>query len=319
MPCAFPLKYHGGPVPNFTITEPPQAGYSESLKVIQRHDENIWQYQLMTELPSAFQIVSSSFGGREYLGLSLASFNPDRNAYHSKDCIPINEYPEEPYLAYRIIVNDTNLTYALEPIGSRQNQEIVYFILALAPPLTGFIGVWFYLNSSSLEKIQKKTILSPASQPEVGTYFAQIKKCPEATYTGRFIHSSLPQNAYKQRPASSYFLIVPVTISKFQMSNWDDRVEIGIPASMANMTSEILEHQGTVWVALCIDGIEFRNCKLANLTVVTISGIPHANRDWYHQAQNYIHFWTDASAFRAQKQTDRSIESVVLYPIRYVN
>lgn len=138
------------------------SGITSSMK---EDGGGLWQYGMMTVLPSSFQEhirmanedaqpnLSRELG--DFQNLSVSVSGDISTVMLLKNIVNIDSYPPSPYLAYRITVNETNRQYHLSPVDSRQNQVVIYLLLGALPILTEFASIRIYLYAFYVIKVNE--------------------------------------------------------------------------------------------------------------------------------------------------------------------
>ena len=130
--------------------------------IMKKDNYGLWQYDLMTELPSFSQVyIPGPYEDPESdMSPAIGEFRNFTVAGHLSlvsprgNIVNVDRYPGSPALAYRIILNETDLGYYLSPIGSRRIHVVIYF-LGTVPILTGFASIRIYQCAFYAVKVTK--------------------------------------------------------------------------------------------------------------------------------------------------------------------
>lgn len=146
------------------------GGLDNSFKL----DNGKWNFHLMTEWPSKFQ-------------LNIWGINPDKQpdqtfvygdldndtvldrsnpGFLAENMINVTQFPPSPFIAYKMELNEADFTYKLVPAGSRLVQVLVFSLLWTIPVLTGAISIWAYMgffykikfNKSGVGRVKSKML-----------------------------------------------------------------------------------------------------------------------------------------------------------------
>ena len=141
-----------------------QYGYDQGLEnEMSQTSDGLWNFNLNAEWPTDMIInvwgmnpdglpdKSQAFGDVD--GDNVLDLVPPNSL--STNVINMSTVPSIRYLGYRIIVNDANYRYQIEPAGSVLIQAYISVILAVVPLLTGILGIWAFKKSFYHVKLNK--------------------------------------------------------------------------------------------------------------------------------------------------------------------
>lgn len=110
----------------------------------------------MTSWPNYFQVTPFDVHDKFYWG--------DVDGDGALDLLPPNSQspnflnlskPLSPYLGWRIVVNQTDMTWSALPIGDETVGIAVFILLCLIPPLTAILACWIFRRAFYSIKINK--------------------------------------------------------------------------------------------------------------------------------------------------------------------
>lgn len=318
-----------------------QFGHDSGIPNTMKQDENdLWQFDLMTELPTYFQVdIRTAENSKPFSPPDLGDFqNVTLPGYYSpvqllRNIIHIDKSPGSPHLAYRISVNITSNQYYLSPIGSCQIQIFVYFLLGAVPIMTGFFSVWIYqftfysvkFNKFGITK--KENILSMMNQPKIRldrdffeTPLEAFNK-PNIESLASLGGSSTAQSNIVEISRRRTILIATI---EYIIEDWDIQVDNGGLGGLPQLMSKNIEDQDLVWVVPCVRGIDFPNDERAEPMTVTILGVHYYVQVQYHRLRNITYVLLNAPVFQSQTKAEPypqhmdDISSAIYYSTWYV-
>lgn len=311
--CVLCLEYHSEAIANIVEPEQMQLLHSGLARSMEKTNHRGWQYDLMTELPSTFQVIIPSMEVRNpTAGYSDKNATSDvvTQASWLSNSVKLDTYPESPYLAYRIEVNDTNLECKFEFIGSRQYQMAIYFLLGLIPLISGLSSVWVYLHFCNGKKMKnlsstKESILpftnalpsSPSTQCiETNPYMMRVSPISSK------MHRKRSAGPLKSANMTCYWAAM-TAITEPQINYCDIGPEFCGLKAMFEAMSKILG-QNIIWTVPCVGILDHGNDRLANTITFTALATHSTVQAQYQQFRSVIHVLLETSRFRAQTQAE---------------
>lgn len=202
----------------------------------------------MTELPSFFQVyIPGPYEDPESdMSPAIGEFRNFTVAGHMSlvsprgNIVNVDRYPGSPALAYRIILNETDLGYYLSPIGSRRIQVVIYF-LGTVPILTGFASIRIYQCAFYAVKVNKydrsrKGSILPMTAP---SRFRQNRSVP-GTALENFKNRikclmSLGKSSNKKSNTTPklHRRTILIATMEYDIDDWEIKIDIGGLGAMA--------------------------------------------------------------------------------------
>lgn len=305
MPRRIPHMSAFGPFNKFGY----DSGLSNSLRQI---GHSMWQWHYMDEWPS-------------YLQLSIWGMNPDGKpdqtfVYVDTDgdsilerlppsslannCLNITQAPVRPYLAYRIILNDENMSYQLVPQGNMWIQLLLFLILFCSPVLGGILATQIFKHSFYRIKLnrqgQHNKYKSKGRFPKrkVTSDSTTGVELPKAASPARTVTTGSSAGANESTKCR-----VLIATMEYNINDWDIKVKIGGLGVMAEVTSNALSPQELIWVVPCVGDIAYPVDTPAESMLVTILRHVYKINVQYHKTENNTFILLDAPMFRKQTKT----------------
>ncbi|KAL5405356.1 hypothetical protein PMIN04_012359 [Paraphaeosphaeria minitans] len=291
-----------------------------------------WHFDMMTEYPT--HVILSTWG-----------INPDGQPDKSKlfgdvdqdgvlDWLPPTSLgknvinitnPGMPYVGVKLIVNDGDLRYTYEPVGSAWRQIVIFLLLILIPLVSGTFAIWLFLKSFYQVKfnqrgMSEKRFVIMAGLPTFSSAYKQIGAfkpwTPKPKPTA--LSDPLRQEGFALQNEDHRKTILIATM-EYEIEDWALKIKIGGLGVMASLMGKNLKHQNLIWVVPCVGGIEYPVDEIAEPMQVIILGQLYSINVQYHHFQNITFVLLDAPVFRAQTKADPyparmdDLESAVYY------
>lgn len=266
-----------------------------------------WHFDMMTEYPTS--VILSTWG-----------VNPDGQPDKSKmygdvdhdgvlDWLPPTSLgknvvnitnPGMPYVGVKLVVNDGDLRYTYQPVGSAWRQLTIGLLLALVPLSTGALAIWFFLKSFYHVKFnehgmsEKRSTLITAAK-RVGSWTPKPKS--GALADPQRAEGFAIANEERRRT-------VLIATMEYEIEDWNLKVKIGGLGVMASTMGKNLKHQNLVWVVPCVGGIDYPRDETAEPMHITVLEQTYIVNVQYHRFQNITYVLLDAPVFRAQTKNE---------------
>jgi alpha-1,3-glucan synthase len=253
----------------------------------------------MTEWPSKFQ-------------LNIWGMNPDRKPDQTfvygdldndtvldrsnpgslaQNMINVTQVPPSPFVAYRMELNDADLTFQLIPAGSRLVQVLIFSLLWTIPVLTGAVSIWAYMGFFYAVKFNKSGVGRVKSRMLSFGFRHKFQKLPD--HEDEMQLSGLQQSMGPAKPSAVPVIslngqkrrTVLIATMEYDIEDWQIKIKIGGLGVMAQLMGKSLTHQDLIWVVPCVGGIDYPIDTPGEPMVVTILGEPYEIQVQYHQVK----------------------------------
>ena len=298
------------------------SGLDHSMK---QNRDSLWQYDLMTEWPSEYQVnvwgsnpdgqpdLSRAFGDVDEDGV-LDLLSP---VSLLKNVVNVTGSPPASTLAYRIHVNDANLKYSMTPIGSARIQASIFALMASLPLIMAITCVLMYRTSFydiKLNKIgrREKHHVLPVAMTEKFHTEQWLTPSQWPVMRNRQVAPELPQPA----PPRKSILIATM---EYNIEDWDIKIKIGGLGVMSQLMGQHLDHLDLIWVVPCVEDIQYPVDQRAKPIKCMILGTEYNIQVQYHHVNNITYVLLDAPVFRQQTKAEPypqrmdDIDSAVYY------
>ncbi|GAB7327834.1 hypothetical protein MBLNU13_g11627t2 [Cladosporium sp. NU13] len=288
-------------------------------------DNGSWVYDFMAEWPTQFQlnVWGMADNGQPDLSTAMGDVNNDTvldriSPVSLQGAVTniTNNGPEGSSLAWRILFDDGTMKYYLVPVGNRWIQLIIWILLAVIPPATGCLFVWFYIGAfygvkfNQIGLAEKKSFL-PVSMAaafkrrnkldeknsDAGTPGLSPSISPTMDNRGSVIQDNFGSAGAVVEGKRRCVLIGTM---EYDIEDWKIKIKIGGLGVMAQLMGKNLQHQDLVWVVPCAGGIDYPVDTPGLPIDVTILGRTYEVQVQYHKLNNITYMLLDAPVFRRQ-------------------
>lgn len=297
----FPHIFASGPFNEYGY----DAGIDNKLK---HSADSMWQWHYMEEWPAHFQ-------------LSIWGINPDGKPDQSfiygdvdsdgvierlppsslvETTINVTTAPPKPYLAYRLVLQDSTLKYGLIPTGNMYLQLALYILLWVVPLLAGIAAVEAFRRSFYKIKFNEIGVAQPSG-------FTLLVTKAKDTFAGRS-HRDSSDNSIVVAGAAAVGgekrKRVLIATMEYNIDDWAIKIKIGGLGVMAQLMGTALKHQDLIWVVPCVGGIDYPIDTPAEPMYVKIMGQYYEINVQYHKLENITFVLLDAPVFRKQTKAE---------------
>lgn len=158
-------------------------GFDGGLDNAFKLDNGKWIFHLMTECSISLRRYSkkstNTVLGPSKFQLNVWGINPDKQpdqtfvygdldndtvldrsnpSILAENMINVTQFPPSPFIAYKMELNEADLTFKLVPAGSRLVQVLIFSLLWTIPVLTGAISIWAYMGFFYAVKFNKSGV-----------------------------------------------------------------------------------------------------------------------------------------------------------------
>ncbi|KAF2179311.1 glycosyltransferase family 5 protein [Zopfia rhizophila CBS 207.26] len=300
-------------------------GYDGGLSNNFRQDSNgKWKLHLMTEWPSNIQINVWGVNpdGKPDSGFVMGDIDNDSVLDRlppdslAKNVLNISTVPPPPHLAYRIELDDANLSYRFVPTGNRFIQVLLFGLSWSLPVLTATISIWTYMGAFYGVKFNKIGVSKQSLAPLAFWRSEKFQKIPdeEIQYARKsHIQLGLSRAHDMSAPVPSIAIgvgrerkrpMILIATMEYDIEDWEIKIKIGGLGVMAQLMGKNLPHQDLIWVVPCVGGVEYPVDTPADPITVTVLGVPYDVQVQYHKLRNITYVLLDAPIFRQQSKSE---------------
>ncbi|KAI8457791.1 hypothetical protein BY996DRAFT_4577963 [Phakopsora pachyrhizi] len=278
---------------------------------------NNWTFDIMTSWPNHFQVTPFDVNDDYYFG--------DVDGDGALDLLPPNTLspnfinltkPASPYLGWRIMVNQSDMTWGAVPIGDQYVGVVLSILLTLIPPLTALISCWIFRKAFYSIKVNKYGFkekqgfgLLPfldsmkaksnefrsekGANKDMGMLTAGIGAVMGLKVRG----ARWPEDITVRRK-------VLIATLEYEISDWKVKVKIGGLGVMSSLMGKAMHDVDLLWVVPKVQDLEYPEAEAAPPIEVTIFGEKYLIELQIHHVDNITYYLLDSPVFRANTKSD---------------
>ena len=302
--------YSGTPrrYPQFLVRGPfNDWGFDKGLpNLMTQNSDGLWELEIMASWPTYVQL--NVWGFDDY-------FYGDTDGDGVLDRLPPNSVapnylnisaPPAPHLSWTLIVDDSTMTWSLQPRGEAVVTAIMYALLLSIPLITGVLAVlafmWtFYGIKHNQYGVKTKTHTNYF--PIFGTKSTVDLKDSQPISEKIFGHKHTqeiigwPEDKNKRRK-------VLISTLEYEIIDWKLKVKIGGLGVMSSLMGKAMTDVDLVWVVPKVKDIDYPAGEPADPIEVIIFGEPYLLEVETHVLDNITYVILDSPVFRAQTKAD---------------
>ncbi|KAJ3541757.1 hypothetical protein NM688_g6042 [Phlebia brevispora] len=300
-------------VPQFLARGPfNEWGFDQGIPAQMDHnDEGKWELEIMATWPTYVQLNVWGFDDYYYGDVDndgvLDRLPPNTAAPNYLNM----SAPPPPHLAWALIVDDTSMTWSLEPRGQSAVGAIMFALLLSIPLITGILAVVVFMWSFYGIKYNKWGV---KPNKDHSNYFpilgalghkstSNINKDASPMSEKMFGHHKQtdiigwPEDRNKRRK-------VLIATLEYEIIDWKLKVKIGGLGVMSSLMGKAMTDVDLVWVIPKVKDLEYPPGEPAEPIEVIIFGEPYLIEVETHVLDNITYVILDSPVFRAQTKSD---------------
>jgi alpha-1,3-glucan synthase len=324
-PRVFPHLWANGKFNQFGY----DGGYKNALK---RNQEGLLEWHYMDEWPGQVQLNAWGLNpdgqpDQTYLygdidGDSVLDRLPP--SLMVPNVINVTHVPSFPYLSYKLVVRDSDLTYHLVPQGDQRIQLAFFILMWIVPVATGLLAVFVFVGAFYKVKVVEKGIKS--NSVSIGSALLHPMSAIRARRAEKKANSDRSSSEHGDGAVGLSDLppkrrTVLIATVEYNIDDWNIKVKIGGLGVMAQLMGKALGHQDLIWVVPCVGDIEYPEIpeEMAEPMTVEILDAPYQVMVSYHVVENITYVLLDAPIFRQQTKAEPypprmdNIDSAIYY------
>jgi alpha-1,3-glucan synthase len=232
--------------------------------------------------------------------------------------------PPHPYLAWTLVVDDTNMTWSLQPRGQSAVSAVIYALLLAIPIITGSFAVVIFIWSFYGIKHNKVGVAPGKERTHYFPILGSIgkSKCDlkepsvvSEKLFGRHKQMEIigwPEDKNKRRK-------VLIATLEYEIIDWKLRVKIGGLGVMSSLMGKSMTDVDLVWVVPKVKDLEYPAGEQAEPIEFIVFGQPYLIEVETHVLGNITYVILDSPVFRSQTKADPypanmdDLSSAILY------
>ncbi|KAF8274895.1 modular protein with glycoside hydrolase family 13 and glycosyltransferase family 5 domains [Lactarius quietus] len=299
-------------VPQFLARGPFNAwGFDKGITAqMTQNSQDKWELEIMSTWPTYVQLNIYGYDNY-YYGDVDGDGVLDRLPPNTAAPNYINmSAPPHPHLAWTLVVDDSDLTWTLEPRGQSAIGAIMYALLLAVPVITGTLAVVVFMWSFYGIRHNKWGV---APNKEHASYFPILGslgnksksdlKEPSVVSEKLFGHHKQtdiigwPEDKNKRRK-------VLISTLEYEIIDWKLKVKIGGLGVMSSLMGKAMSDVDLVWVVPKVKDLEYPPGDPTEPIEVIIFGEPYLIEVETHVLDNITYVILDSPVFRAQTKAD---------------
>jgi alpha-1,3-glucan synthase len=260
-----------------------------------------WELEIMSTWPTYVQL--NVFGYDDY-------YYGDVDGDGVLDRLPPNtaapnylniSAPPHPHLAWTLVVDDTDMTWTLQPRGQSAVGAIMYALLLSIPVITGSLAVVVFMWSFYGIKHNKWGV-TPSKEhahyfPILGNKSKSDLKEPSIMSEKLFGHHKPTEIIGKRRK-------VLLSTLEYEIIDWKLKVKIGGLGVMSSLMGKAMTDVDLIWIVPKVKDLDYPPGEPAEPVEVIIFGEPYLIEVETHVLDNITYVILDSPVFRAQTKAD---------------
>lgn len=304
--------YSGPPrrVPQFLARGPFNTwGFDSGIpSLMTQNADGKWELEIMASWPTYIQL--NVWGYDDY-------YYGDVDGDGVMDRLPPNTVapnylnmsaPPSPHLAWSLFVDDSTMTWSLQPRGEASVGIIMYSLLLAIPLITGTIAVLVFMWSFYGIKYNRFGV-KPKNHTNYFPILGAFGHKSEAKEGGSHITEKMfghkhnteiigwPEDKNKRRK-------VLIATLEYEIIDWKLKVKIGGLGVMSSLMGKAMTDVDLVWVIPKVKDLEYPAGDPAEPIEVIIFGEPYLIEVETHVLDNITYVILDSPVFRAQTKSD---------------
>lgn len=227
----------------------------------------------------------------------------------------LSDFPASPYMAYRVELNESSLSYKLIHEGSRTVQVLVFALLWALPIVAAALAIWIYMGA--FYKIKFNKIGNPIKGKSglfgrLRNKRAGFEQLDDEDQSIGLKPMRLGALVSRNASSTSVATVVPqkkrrcilIATMEYDIEDWAIKIKIGGLGVMAQLMGKALGHHDLIWVVPCVGGVDYPAAEVAEPMAVTVMGQQYEIQVRYHRLRNITYVLLDAPVFRQQSKSE---------------
>ncbi|GLB34918.1 putative glycoside hydrolase family 13 and glycosyltransferase family 5 protein [Lyophyllum shimeji] len=303
---------HQRRVPQFLARGPfNKWGFDKGItSLMTQNSDGKWELEIMASWPTYVQLNVWSFDDYYY---------GDMDGDGVLDRLPPNTVapnylnmsaPPTPHLAWSLLIDDSTMTWTLQPRGQSSVAVTMYALLLAIPLIAGTLAVlifmWtFYGIKHNRYGVKAKTptnyfpILGAFGHKSTSDLKESASFVSEKLFGHKPNHEIIgwPEDKNKRRK-------VLIATLEYEIMDWKVKVKIGGLGVMSTLMGKAMTDVDLVWVVPKVKDIDYPAGEPAEPIEVIIFGEPYLIEVETHVLDNITYVILDSPVFRAQTKSD---------------
>ncbi|KAF9069108.1 modular protein with glycoside hydrolase family 13 and glycosyltransferase family 5 domains [Rhodocollybia butyracea] len=267
--------------------------------------DGLWSFTFMYYWPTFFQVHVWSEADDYFYGDVDADGVLDRLPPNTQAPNYLNmSAPPLPHLSWTVFVDDSTLTWHLQPHGRQGVAATIYALLVSIPVITGTLAVAIFMWSFYGIRYNQYGVKTKSSYfPILGALGGKHSDSKDGAMSEKKVHRSntdiigWPEDKQKRRK-------VLIATLEYEIIDWKLKVKIGGLGVMSSLIGKAMSDVDLLWVVPKVKDIEYPAGDPADPIEVIIFGEPYLIEVETHVLDNITYVILDSPVFRAQTKAD---------------
>ncbi|KAF8522241.1 glycoside hydrolase family 13 and glycosyltransferase family 5 protein [Hysterangium stoloniferum] len=298
-------------VPQFLARGPFNTwGFDNGIPSQMQHTgDGKWELEIMASWPTYVQL--NVFGFDDY-------FYGDTDGDGVLERLPPNSAapnyvnmsaPPHPHLAWALVVDDSTLSWSLEPRGFAVIGAVMYALLLAIPLITGVLAVLIFRWSFYGIRYNQWGM----KPKEPSNYYFPIMGGGSLKGSEKMASTPMSEMIFGARPTGGPIgwpelkgkrREVLIATLEYEIMDWKLKVKIGGLGVMSSLMGKAMTDVDLIWVIPKVKDLEYPPGEPAEPIEVVIFGEPYLIEVETHVLDNITYVLLDSPVFRAQTKSD---------------
>jgi alpha-1,3-glucan synthase len=277
--------------------------------------DNRWELPIMADWPTYIQLNVFGYDDYYYGDVDgdgvLDRLPPNTNAPNYVNM----SAPPHPRLAWTLIVDDSTLTWSLEPRGESSVGATMYALLLVIPLITGTLAVVVFMRSFYGIKHNKYGAKASSGYSKYFPILGALGNRSTSELKDPAEQGSRNEKSFRQKSNANAEIIgwpedknkrrkVLIATLEYEIIDWKLKVKIGGLGVMSSLMGKAMIDVDLIWVVPKVKDIEYPPGEPAEPIEVIIFGEPYLIEVETHVMDNITYVILDSPVFRAQTKSD---------------
>ena len=261
--------------------------------------DGTWQLEILAGWPSTIQLNVYNYDDYFY-GDTDGDGVLDRLPPNSLAVNTLNmTAPPKPHLSWTLIVDDSTMTWSLQPRGYLSISAILYGLLLFIPFLTALLAAFIFMRAHYGIRYNQFGVISQGYQ-SVNKDDDDERSIGEKLGFSSHKQTEIigwPEDKNKRRK-------VLIATLEYEIIDWKLKVKIGGLGVMSSLMGKSMTDVDLIWVVPKVKDIEYPAGEAIEPIEVIIFGEPYLIEVEKHVLDHITYVILDSPVFRAQTKSD---------------
>jgi alpha-1,3-glucan synthase len=275
--------------------------------MMELNEEDSWELDVMASWPTYMQL--NVFAFNDY-------FYGDADGDGVLDRLPPNTVapnyvnisaPPYPHLSWRLLIDDSTMTWSLKPRGHAIVGAIIYALLLSIPLITATLAVLIFMWTFYGIKYNKYGVKNKSNTsyfPILGALGKSTHDLNETPVKEKLFGSKGPAQLIGWPEVKDKRRKLLIATLEYEIIDWKLKVKIGGLGVMSSLMGKAMSDVDLIWVVPKVKDLEYPAGDPCDPIEVIIFGEPYLIEVETHVLDNITYVILDSPVFRAQTKAD---------------